>query len=311
MISYWIPGDNQDSKKKRHATTPEKNFSSIFQVVMEDGGPGRPFLPTATRDEVAGGLAPSSCASRREEELQAAPTRSPSSSTEGRRRSADKPKEGVGLARPPRETILSSLRQLPAVPRPKVAGSRETAHHQRRRFVSGHSAGLRQGYTVNERGRLEFSRLKDEVKFATATAAVRSALEHRRELLQSLGDAGSRGSVARSFVALVCKDAAKAGGYRLCMRYFGPRLPAPVPWVIDALVQGDTLARGVQEVLQIGTTDHRRSMPSSPFITDGQCCLAVVIVATLRPLPAAHVRPLPAAHVRTTMKEDGTSCSAW
>lgn len=109
----------------------------------------------------------------------------------------------------------------------------------------------RHGYKVTEEGRLQFARLKDEVKFASATAAVRSALEHHQELLRSWrSEPGA--STMRSFIAVVCKDAAKAGGYRLCMRYFGPRLPSVVPWAIDALVRGETLARGLQELLNIG-----------------------------------------------------------
>lgn len=133
---------------------------------------------------------------------------------------------------------------------------------QRRSYVPA------SGYTVSNDGRLVFLRLKDEVRFATATAAVRSVLEHHKGLLRSLGirkggeGSGSGSGGVRSFVALVCKDAAKAGGYRLCMRYFGSRLPAAVPWAIDALVRGDTLSRGVQEVLQIGTP-HFASLGSS------------------------------------------------
>jgi hypothetical protein len=136
-----------------------------------------------------------------------------------------------------------------------VAGhkGRTVSKAQRRSYVPA------SGYTVSNDGRLVFQRLKDEVRFATATAAVRSVLEHHKGLLRSLGirkggeGSGSSSGGVRSFVALVCKDAAKAGGYRLCMRYFGSRLPAAVPWAIDALVRGDTLSRGVQEVLQIGT----------------------------------------------------------
>jgi hypothetical protein len=130
---------------------------------------------------------------------------------------------------------------------------RTVSKAQRRSYVPA------SGYTVSNDGRLVFQRLKDEVRFATATAAVRSVLEHHKGLLRSLGirkggeGSGSGSGGVRSFVALVCKDAAKAGGYRLCMRYFGSRLPAAVPWAIDALVRGDTLSRGVQEVLQIGT----------------------------------------------------------
>jgi hypothetical protein len=162
----------------------------------------------------------------------------------------------------PRETILSKVKEagryLPVrssvSPAPTAPHERKTKKEKKRSTATYVPP---QGYTLNSEGRLVFQRLKDEVKFATATAAVRSILEHHQRLLQSLGlrsGGGAPGSDGpRSFVALVLKDAAKAGGYRLCMRYFGSRLPAAVPWAIDALVRGETLSRGIQEVLQIGT----------------------------------------------------------
>lgn len=187
----------------------------------------------------------------------------------------------AGLARPPRDTILSRLKEARAFLAPPSAAMRPTqgaekegaADWRRGRKaasgsddpydgrVEGGKANIKRSsllspfskgrYRINADGSLEFNRLKDEVKFTSVTAAVRSVLENHRELLDSLRS-GSRGSGVRSFVALVCKDAAKAGGYRLCMRYFETSLPAVVPWAIDAIVRGDTLARGVREVLQIG-----------------------------------------------------------
>jgi hypothetical protein len=182
---------------------------------------------------------------------------------------------GITTTRP-RETILSKIRDASQylsdasaasaasgsiVPQAaaQAAAAMVTRHKGRTVNKSTPSARGNYGYTVSSEGRLVFQRLKDEVRFATVTAAVRSVLEHHRGLLQTLGlrkgvegsTGGGSGGV-RSFVALVCKDAAKAGGYRLCMRYFGSRLPAAVPWAIDALVRGDTLSRGMQEVLQIG-----------------------------------------------------------
>jgi len=122
------------------------------------------------------------------------------------------------------------------------------------------------GYRISDQGRLEFDRIKDEVRFASVTAAVRSVLDHHRELLHSIAGGAPVLQAAKSFVAVVCRDTAQAGGYRLCIRCFGSHLPPAVPWMIDALVRGETLVRGVREILQIGTMSPTSALGSLPTI---------------------------------------------
>jgi len=179
----------------------------------------------------------------------------------------------------PRETILSHFKEATqylaqaqgqAQPPPPTTAAKAAVHQRRGAFQQQRLSGGG-GYQVDSEGRLVLPRLRDQVRFASATAAVKSALEHHQQLLRGLqqytkksansnnskkkGKKGSKktddGGV-RSFVGLVVKDAAKAGGYRLCMHYFRSHMPQVVPWVIDALMRGETLSGGLSEVLQIG-----------------------------------------------------------